>query len=174
MNSQSFTYILFLLAVFSISVSSCERHSLDEQVHKNDPSKEGDGYIPSAIDVTNMQFHTGGGLGGYFITFGENNRFETFGFCDICPGSGTIGTYTQKSKVVYMVDSLCFENRPHFTDERKYIDCTGPTMSVYYLVQTKSNIYLTKNANDTLDPTSAHIDGSNPRCELLGIERRLK
>lgn len=109
---------LLLSTLLMLLVLSCEESSINddssgsiaiEGIAKKSRSKDD-------LSVANKDFNTGGGLGGYVIHFRNDGTFETFSFCDICSGSGSIGTYVQKSNAIYMLDSLCYVNEPHFTD----------------------------------------------------------
>lgn len=115
--------------------------------------------------VAYKTFGTGGGLGGYSINFIDHRTYSTFGFCDICPGGGEIGTYIQKSKEIFMLDSVCFENKPHFTNPRVYVNCEGSTMTHYFLVRNGNKVYLSSNPADTLNPQEMKTD-SYPYYEI--------
>lgn len=166
----AFLTITPLSALAFMLTTSCKHELNDTQAYTPYIGEEDSSYLDFPIDLKGKTFNTGGGTGGYFIDFYEDGLFETYGFCDICPGSGTIGRYTQKSNAIYMIDSVCFVNEPHFTDEAKIVDCWNSTMTVYYLVRTKDAIYLSENANDTLDPKQVHIDGWYPKYEIETVE----
>ncbi len=165
--------ILQVIAVYALCLlllTSCKSDPVEQHEYIPYIAEEDSIYVKFPIDVTNKVFNTGSGIGGYFVEFYEGGIFRTFGFCDICSGSGTIGTYTQKSNAIYMVDSLCYENKPHFTNDAEYVDCEGSTMTTYYLVCKAKAIYLSLNASDTLDPRNVEINGAFPCHELLEIE----
>lgn len=120
--------------------------------------------------VAGKTFHTGDGLGGYVINFEDDRTYRTFGFCDICPGGGSIGTYVQKSKTIFMLDSICFENKPHFTSPKVFAKCEGSTMTHYFLVKKGNTLYLSSNPKDTINPNEMKIDFSLPSFDLHEAE----
>jgi hypothetical protein len=154
--SKFVPYIVF------ISLVSCDMGSVD----KKDKSKTENSVTLSNFNLADKVFNTGGGLSGYFIRFYGNGTFEEFGFCDICPGSGTIGTYDKDSRAIYMLDSVCYVNEPHFTDSSVFVNCEGSTMSTYYLIQQGNTLYLSSNASDTIDSCDVQIDSSYPSYKL--------
>lgn len=159
---------IFIGISIILFLASCEekKYSITANSNVLNPIFPVDSIFNNNETVAYKTFNTGGGTGGYFMTFIDDQSFETFGFCDICPGSGTIGSYVQKSKEILMLDSLCYENEPHFMDSSVYIDCHGSTMTRYYLVRKENILYLSTNPKDTLNPEQAKIDNSLPRHEI--------
>ena len=162
-----------LLIFLVIRLTACEDevekkapitiNSLERSIHESTKDKD---YL-----VANKTFNTGGGTGGFFVTFEDDRTFRTYGFCDICPGGGSMGTYVQKSKEILLLDTICFESKPHFTDPEVNVPCTGPTMTSYYIVIQKNYVYLSSNPKDTLNPEEAQIDGSFPRFEIVDYKK---
>lgn len=138
-------------------------NSLERSIHERTKDKD---YL-----VANKTFNTGGGTGGYYVSFDDDRNFRSYSFCDICSGGGSMGTYVQKSKEILLLDSICFESKPHFTDPKVNVPCKGPTMTSYYMVIQKNYVYLSSNPKDTLNPEEAHIDGSYPRFEIVDYEK---
>lgn len=62
----------------------------------------------STINVSNKTFTNRGDLGGHIIEFIDSSRYKTFGWCDICSGSGSYGIYKLVSKKIILQDTLCF------------------------------------------------------------------
>ena len=77
-------------------ISSCEeeKNVITSNSNVSNPLFPIDSIYGNYESVAYKTFNTGGGTGGYFVTFIDEKRFKTFWFCDICDGAGRIGSYT--------------------------------------------------------------------------------
>ena len=160
---KNILYLLIIQVIISCSSSAIDKDVITSFTDEN--VTDSLTYLGN-FSIANKVFRTD----GYFIKFNEEGTFETFGFCDICSGSGTSGTYKKKYSTIYMLDTVCYKNEPHFTDSTVFVDCEGSTMTIYYLLQKGNALYLSSNSSDTIDPKNASIDFSYPSYQLKEVE----
>ena len=92
-------------------------------------------------EIVGETFRIGSGLGGRSFTLKENGTFDQFGFCDVCPGSYSFGTYSLRNDTLFKQDTLCYSTHPHFATPEDTIPCDNLKTDTLYLWSLNSQIF---------------------------------